>query len=108
MKTGKLAEVFVFSNFSRVPVDEVVAGDICAVTGLSDVSIGETICNTGDVIPLPSISVRLFRLVTDAKVWPIESSSHKLDQWILGASSVSQKIGCCMLLVPIAWPLSSL
>ena len=60
VKTGKLAEVFVFSNFSRVPVEEVIAGDICAVTGLSDVSIGETICNTGDVIPLPSISVNLF------------------------------------------------
>ena len=59
MKTGKLAEVFVFSNFTRVPVEEVVAGDICAVTGLSDVSIGETICNTNDVIPLPSISVSL-------------------------------------------------
>ena len=59
VKTGKLAEVFVFSNFSRVPVNEVIAGDICAVTGLSDVSIGETICNTNDVIPLPSISVSL-------------------------------------------------
>lgn len=57
MKTGKLAEVFVFSNFTRIPVEEVIAGDICAVTGLSDVSIGETICNTDDLIPLPSISV---------------------------------------------------
>lgn len=62
LKTGKLAEVFVFSNFTRVPVEEVIAGDICAVTGLSDVSIGETICNTNDVIPLPSISVCLHPL----------------------------------------------
>lgn len=57
MKTGKMSEVFVFSNFTRVPVDEVVAGDICAVTGLGDVSIGETICNTDNLIPLPAISV---------------------------------------------------
>ena len=57
MKTAKMAEVFVFSNFTRVPVDEVVAGDICAVTGLADVSIGDTICNTDNLIPLPAISV---------------------------------------------------
>ena len=62
VKTGRLAEVFVFSNFTRVPVEDVIAGDICAVTGLPDVSIGETICNTDDIIPLPSISVSLLRL----------------------------------------------
>jgi GTP-binding protein len=57
VKTGKMSEVFVFSNFTRVPVDEVVAGDICAVTGLGDVSIGETLCNTDNLIPLPAISI---------------------------------------------------
>ena len=40
-----------------MPVDSVKAGDICAITGLPDVSIGETLCNTDDIIPLPSISV---------------------------------------------------
>lgn len=57
MKTGKMSEIFVFSNFTKVPVDEVVAGDICAITGLGDVSIGETICNTDNLIPLPAISI---------------------------------------------------
>lgn len=33
------------------------AGDICAVTGLSDVSIGETICERDSPDPLPTISV---------------------------------------------------
>ena len=56
-RTGKATELFVFQDFGRVPVDSVKAGDICAITGLPDVSIGETLCNTDDIIPLPSISV---------------------------------------------------
>ena len=56
-RAGKLAEVFVYDNFARVPVDSVLAGDICAVTGLAEVSIGDTICDRLDVRPLPAIQV---------------------------------------------------
>lgn len=44
-----------YDNFARVGVDEVAAGDICALTGLAAVSIGETICDPSDVRPLPTI-----------------------------------------------------
>lgn len=44
-----------YDNFARVGVDEVAAGDICALTGLAAVSIGETICDPADVRPLPTI-----------------------------------------------------
>ena len=47
-----------YDNFSRAPADEVDAGDICAVTGLPDVSIGETICSRTQPEPLPTITVR--------------------------------------------------
>ena len=47
-----------YSNFVRTGVDEVQAGDICALTGLANVGIGETICETGAVNPLPTIEVR--------------------------------------------------
>ncbi|GAB4814842.1 hypothetical protein N2152v2_001888 [Parachlorella kessleri] len=56
-RSGKIAELFVYSNFVRTAVDEVQAGDICAVTGLANVGIGETICETGAVNPLPTIEV---------------------------------------------------
>ena len=46
-----------YDNFSRVPVDSVDAGDICAITGLSDVSIGETVCDKANPQPLPTITV---------------------------------------------------
>lgn len=57
-RPGKLAELFVFDNFARKSVDTVKAGDICAVCGIGDIGIGETICS-GDAVnsPLPSIKV---------------------------------------------------
>lgn len=67
-RTGKVAELFVFNNFSRVPVDEVKAGDICAVTGLPNVGIGETLCNTDNIIPLPAISVSPCNLLRGAEI----------------------------------------
>lgn len=48
-----------YDNFARTPVEAVQAGDICALTGLAGVSIGETICDPSDVRPLPTIEVRL-------------------------------------------------
>ena len=58
LRGGKISELFVYDNFSRAPADEVDAGDICAVTGLPDVSIGETICSRTQPEPLPTITVR--------------------------------------------------
>lgn len=56
-RTGKIVELFVYNNFDKMPVQEVHAGDICAFTGMSDVSIGETVCDTKDPVPLPTIEV---------------------------------------------------
>lgn len=44
MRAGKVSELFVYDNFSRVPVEEVAAGDICAVTGVQDVSVRAVQC----------------------------------------------------------------
>jgi len=56
-KAGKVNELFVYDNFSRVGVDEVQAGDICALTGLQDVTIGDTICQKETPVALPTIQV---------------------------------------------------
>ena len=58
-RAGRVAELFVYDNFSRVPVEQVEAGDICALTGLADVAIGETICAREAPNPLPTIKARL-------------------------------------------------
>ena len=57
MTPGKIAELFVFQGLERVPVQEVQAGEICAITGLPEVYIGETIADAVDPKPLPPIRV---------------------------------------------------
>ncbi|KAF6158581.1 hypothetical protein GIB67_040095 [Kingdonia uniflora] len=56
-RMAKVSELFVYENFGRVPVDSVEAGDICAVCGISDVMIGETIADKICGTPLPAIKV---------------------------------------------------
>lgn len=56
-RKGKVTELFVYDNFTRVPTEEVHAGDICCLTGISDVSIGDTLCDPSVQEPLPTIAV---------------------------------------------------
>lgn len=57
-RTGRVVELFVYNDFARMPVDNVEAGDICAFTGVNNVSIGDTICSRESVVALPTITVR--------------------------------------------------
>ena len=54
---GKVAQLFVHQGLDRIQVEHVEAGEIIAVTGLSEVSIGETIASAEKPSPLPPIRV---------------------------------------------------
>lgn len=54
---GKVSELFVFEKFFRAPAESVEAGDICAVCGINDIQIGETIADKIDGKALPAIRV---------------------------------------------------
>ena len=54
---GKVTQVFTFQGLSRQEVDEVDAGDIVAIAGISDVNIGDTIADAADPRPLAPIRV---------------------------------------------------
>ncbi|CAO2822206.1 unnamed protein product [Amaranthus hypochondriacus] len=54
---ARVSELFVYQKFSRAPVDSVDAGDICAVCGIGDIQIGETIADKAYGKPLPAIKV---------------------------------------------------
>lgn len=56
-RTGRIAKLFTFQGLKRVEATEVVAGDIVLVAGLPDIYIGETICASPDVEPLPAIKI---------------------------------------------------
>ena len=57
VETGRLTKLMTFSGLDRVPVEEVQAGDIIAIAGLSDATIPDTIASPEVTTPLPAIPV---------------------------------------------------
>jgi GTP-binding protein len=55
--TAKIGQVLTFTGLQRSPVEEAVAGDIVAVTGIDEVTIGLTICDPLQPEGLPPIRV---------------------------------------------------
>ena len=56
-KPGKIMKLYRFSGITKIELDEAHAGDIIGVAGISDINVGETICNPGFVLPLPLIAI---------------------------------------------------
>lgn len=54
---GKTNQIFVYKGLSRVPVDEIQCGEICMISGIPNINIGDTLCPTGVVDPLPAIKI---------------------------------------------------
>jgi len=54
---SKIRELNVFDGLARRKVDHVKAGDICAVIGLEDFNIGDTIADPTEPQALPSIEI---------------------------------------------------
>jgi len=57
MKRVKLTNVMSFAGLQRVDREEVYAGDVVAIAGIPDVSIGETVCDVNEPRPLPVIAI---------------------------------------------------
>jgi GTP-binding protein len=53
----KVVELYVTEALDRVDADEVGPGEICAVAGIADVTIGETLADPDDPRPLPVVRV---------------------------------------------------
>ena len=53
----KINQVFVYRGLKRVAVEEAECGDIVVVSGISDISIGETICDPANPDPMESIHI---------------------------------------------------
>lgn len=57
IKKSRVKELYVFEGMGKRKVQEVVAGDLCAVVGLEDFNIGDTIADAENPEALPVISV---------------------------------------------------
>jgi GTP-binding protein len=57
VKKSKVKELYTFMGMGKKKATEVIAGDICAVVGLDDFNIGDTIADVDNPEALPVISV---------------------------------------------------
>ena len=57
VKNFRIQKLFGFLGLSRVEIEKAEAGDIIAVAGLADISVGETLCEQGDHNPLPILHI---------------------------------------------------
>jgi GTP-binding protein len=57
IRKSKVKELYVFEGMGKKKVNEVVAGDLCAVVGIEDFNIGDTIADAENPEALPVISV---------------------------------------------------
>lgn len=56
-KRSRVKELYVFEGMGKKKVTEVIAGDLCAVVGLENFNIGDTIADFENPEALPTISV---------------------------------------------------
>src|SRR5258705_2705760 len=57
IKKSKVKELYVFEGMGKKKATEVIAGDLCAVVGIEDFNIGDTIADGENPEGLPVISV---------------------------------------------------
>ena len=54
---GKIAKLFTYQGLKKVEVEEVKAGDIVALSGISDINIGDTICDSSNPEKIPFVDI---------------------------------------------------
>jgi len=55
--TARITELLLTRALERYPAESATAGDIVAIAGFPDITIGETIADPDDIRPLPAITV---------------------------------------------------
>ena len=54
---AKATKLYTFDGLKKAVTDEVGAGDVVAISGIADINIGETICDTNNPDPLPFVKI---------------------------------------------------
>jgi GTP-binding protein len=57
VRSGKVIKMFGYKGLQKTETDMAQAGDIVLIAGLTDIFIGETICDSADAQPLPAIAI---------------------------------------------------
>jgi GTP-binding protein len=56
-KQVRVLKMFTFVGLERQEREVAVAGDIVGIAGIADITVGETLCSSNDVRPLPPIAI---------------------------------------------------
>jgi len=54
---AKATKLFTFEGLAKVPAEEVGAGDVVAISGITDINIGETLCDHQNPEALPFVKI---------------------------------------------------
>ncbi len=54
---GRITALYSFEANGRTPIQQAYAGDIVAFSGISDINIGNTLCDTTAITPLPFVKI---------------------------------------------------
>ena len=57
VEATKVTKLFAFDGLKRVDIPEAAAGDIICVAGIADITIGETIADATDPVPIAPVAV---------------------------------------------------
>lgn len=57
VKNYRIQKLFGYFGLNRIEIKEAQAGDIVAIAGISDISVGETVCELNKVEPLPLLRI---------------------------------------------------
>lgn len=57
IKQFRIAKIFGYLGLKRIEINEAEAGDIIAIAGLPDISVGETVCEIGKEQALPQLRI---------------------------------------------------
>lgn len=57
IKNFKIQKLYGYFGLKKLEIKEATAGNIIAIAGLEDLSVGETICDINNIIPLPKLRI---------------------------------------------------
>ena len=90
VKQFRIQKLFGFKGLDRIEVTEAYCGDIVAVAGLADISVGETLCNPGyeEVLPLINVTEPTVQMTFGTNTSPFAGKEGK---WVT-ATKIEERL----------------
>ncbi len=57
LENTRVTKLFAFEGLKRIDIDEAMAGDIVCLAGIEDITIGETVTDPANPMPIPPIAI---------------------------------------------------